>query len=55
MGINSNKIYYDNKSRNTYENILFAKKIANPKKNEKWLLVTSASHFSRSLGCGRKT
>jgi uncharacterized SAM-binding protein YcdF (DUF218 family) len=54
MGINSNKIYYDNKSRNTYENILFAKKIANPKKNEKWLLVTSASHFSRSLGVAEK-
>lgn len=54
MGIDSGKIYFENKSRNTYENILFAKKIANPKKSEKWLLVTSASHLNRSLGVAKK-
>ena len=54
MGIDSNKIYYERKSRNTYENILFSKKIANPKKNEKWLLVTSAYHLKRSLGVSEK-
>ena len=54
MGIDSNKIYYERKSRNTYENILFSKKIANPKKNEKWLLVTSAYHLNRSLGVSEK-
>ena len=54
MGIDSNKIYYENKSRNTYESILFSKKIANPKKNEKWLLVTSAFHLNRSLGISEK-
>ena len=54
MGIDSNKIYYESKSRNTYENILFSKEIANPKINEKWLLVTSAFHLNRSLGVSEK-
>jgi len=54
MGIDSNKIYYESKSLNTYENILFSKKIAEPKKNEIWLLVTSAYHLNRSLGISEK-
>ena len=49
MGVDSNKIIYENKSRNTYENIFLSKEIANPKKNEKWLIITSAFHMKRSL------
>ncbi len=48
MKINTKKIIFENKSRNTYENILFSKDIANPKKNENWLLITSASHMKRA-------
>tara|TARA_B100000029_G_scaffold511560_1_gene605948 strand:+ start:1783 stop:2562 length:780 start_codon:yes stop_codon:yes gene_type:complete len=48
MNIN-NRIIYENHSRNTYENILFSKKIAQPKKGENWLLVTSASHMKRAI------
>ena len=54
MGIDSNKLNYENKSRNTYENILFSKKLVNPKKNEKWLLVTSAIHLSRAMNVAEK-
>ena len=49
IGIETNQIIFEDKSRNTYENIIYSKKIANPKKNENWLLITSASHMKRAL------
>lgn len=54
MNIKNKKIIYENKSRNTYENILFSKKIANPKQGETWLLVTSASHMKRAILISQK-
>ena len=52
--INLDNIIYENKSRNTYENILFSKKIAKPTINEQWLVVTSAFHMSRALNVADK-
>ena len=49
MGINTNNIYFEYKSRNTYENILYSKKIINPKKNEKWIIITSSFHMLRAM------
>ena len=43
MNVDNGQIIYENKSRNTYENILF-QKIAMPNKNESWLLVTRFSY-----------
>ena len=54
LGINIQNIYFDNESRNTYENILFAKKKFDPNKNEKWVLVTSAFHLKRAISIGEK-
>ena len=54
MGINTDRIIFEKKSRNTYENIIFSKDIANPKNNEKWLLITSASHMKRAIQIGLK-
>ena len=54
MGINANRIIYEKKSRNTFENILFSKNIINPKNNEKWILITSAFHLKRSLAIAKK-
>ena len=54
MGIDINKILFESKSRNTFENILFSKKIVNPKESEKWLLVTSAFHMSRAINIAEK-
>mgnify|MGYP001054399071 CR=1 FL=1 len=48
MGLETNKIVFEKKSRNTYENILFSKKIIKPQQTEKWLLITSASHMKRA-------
>ena len=33
---------------------MFSKKIAKPKKNENWLLITSASHMKRAILIGSK-
>ena len=54
MGVDINKIIFEDKSRNTYENILFSKKIINPKENQKWIIVTSAFHLKRSLAISKK-
>ena len=44
--------YYENQSRNTYENVLFMKpmiaEIGQGKARKPWLLITSASHMYRS-------
>lgn len=41
-------------SRTTYENALFTKELIKPKPGERWLLVTSAYHMPRAVGCFRK-
>ena len=54
LGVNIQNIYFDNKSRNTYENIVFAKKEFDPNEDEKWVLVTSAFHLKRAINIGEK-
>ena len=49
IGIEINKIIFEDDSRNTYENIIYSKKIADPEISENWLLITSASHMKRAL------
>ncbi len=45
--------YYENQSRNTYENVVFMKpmiaEIEKDKSAKPWLLITSASHMYRSV------
>tara|TARA_Y100000590_G_C15741567_1_gene1020462 strand:- start:5244 stop:6005 length:762 start_codon:yes stop_codon:yes gene_type:complete len=54
MNVNIDRIIFESKSKNTYENFIFSKKIANPKKNEKWLLITSSYHMKRSIAVAEK-
>jgi len=44
----------EDRSRNTVENAVFSKAIAQPKSGERWLLVTSAHHLPRAVGVFRK-
>lgn len=53
-GLDPNRILLDDRSRNTFENALFSKEVANPKPGEVWLLVTSAAHMPRAVGCFRR-
>jgi uncharacterized SAM-binding protein YcdF (DUF218 family) len=50
MGIPSDSISADNAARDTMENAVNAKKMADPKPGERWLLVTSALHMPRAIG-----
>jgi uncharacterized SAM-binding protein YcdF (DUF218 family) len=54
LGIAKQRIELEGTSRNTYENAAFTKTLVDPKPTERWLLVTSAHHMPRSVGCFRK-
>jgi uncharacterized SAM-binding protein YcdF (DUF218 family) len=53
FGIARARILLEDRSRNTVENAVFSKMLAQPKPGERWLLVTSAHHMPRSVGCFR--
>lgn len=46
-------VVYESTSRDTYENAVRLKAIVHPAPGGVWLLVTSASHMPRSVGCFR--
>lgn len=48
------RIIFERKSRNTYENIINSKNIVKPNKNEKWILITTGWHMPRSVGISCK-
>jgi uncharacterized SAM-binding protein YcdF (DUF218 family) len=54
FGISRERVMVESKSRNTFENALFSKAMINPKPGERWLLVTSAQHMPRAVGCFRQ-
>jgi uncharacterized SAM-binding protein YcdF (DUF218 family) len=54
MGVDPNRVIFDSQSRNTMENAQNTFKLVKPKKGEKWVLITSAWHMSRSVGIFRK-
>jgi uncharacterized SAM-binding protein YcdF (DUF218 family) len=48
LGVSADRLVLEDKSRNTYENAVFSRKLVEPKPGETWLLVTSAFHMPRS-------
>ena len=54
LGIARERVQIETQSRNTAENAAFTKLLVNPKPGERWLLVTSARHMPRAIGCFRK-
>jgi uncharacterized SAM-binding protein YcdF (DUF218 family) len=54
FGIPRARITLEDRSRNTLENAVLSKAIAQPKPGERWLLVTSAHHLPRAVGVFRK-
>lgn len=54
IGLDSRRVEYENQSRNTYENALLSLPLARPQPNETWVLVTSAFHMPRAVGCFRQ-
>ena len=54
LGLAPERLILEDKSRNTLENAVFARRLVDPKPGERWLLVTSAWHMPRSMGVFRK-
>ena len=53
QGIEPARILVEGRSRNTIENAEFSRDLARPQAEEVWLLVTSAMHMPRAVGCFR--
>jgi uncharacterized SAM-binding protein YcdF (DUF218 family) len=53
FGVPRDRVMLESQSRNTEENAVFTKNLVKPKPGERWLLVTSAQHMPRAVGCFR--
>ena len=53
LGIAHDRITAEEQSRNTIENAVFSRLLANPQPGERWLLVTSAYHMPRAIAVFR--
>lgn len=54
IGVPRTRLILENRSRNTRENATFTAALVHPKPGERWLLVTSAWHMPRAVGCFRQ-
>jgi uncharacterized SAM-binding protein YcdF (DUF218 family) len=54
FGISRDRLLLEDRSRTTLENAVFSKEIVEPKRGDRWLLVTSAYHMPRAIGVFRK-
>ena len=54
IGLPAEDLIFENKSRNTHENAMYVCNLLKPAGNENILLITSAFHMRRSLGCFKK-
>ena len=55
LGITSSRIIYEDRSRNTYENAVFSKRLLEPSPTEVWVLVTQAISMPRAVGTFEKS
>ncbi len=49
-GIAADRLMLEDRARNTAENALFSKQLAQPTQDQNWLLITTAYHMPRSIG-----
>jgi uncharacterized SAM-binding protein YcdF (DUF218 family) len=54
LGLSGSRVIYENAARNTHQNAVLSHALVQPKPDEVWLLVTSASHMPRAMGVFRK-
>lgn len=53
LGLPASRLIFEDESRNTWENAVLTHRLLRPEPGQTWLLVTSASHMPRSVGCFR--
>jgi uncharacterized SAM-binding protein YcdF (DUF218 family) len=54
LGVDLERVVFEDRSRNTFENARYSKDLIVPKPGECWLLITSAYHMPRAVGVFRK-
>ncbi|WP_442755910.1 YdcF family protein [Methylocystis sp. JAN1] len=54
LGVASDRMIFENQSRDTFENAAFTYKRVRPRPDSRWLLVTSAFHLPRSVAIFQK-
>ena len=54
QGFDLERIIFEDRSRNTWENALYSSTLVEPSPEETWLLVTSARHVPRAIGVFRQ-
>jgi uncharacterized SAM-binding protein YcdF (DUF218 family) len=53
MGVDPARLSYERESRTTWENAVNSHQLIQPQPGQTWLLVTSAWHMPRAVGCFR--
>jgi uncharacterized SAM-binding protein YcdF (DUF218 family) len=54
LGLPAQRVLFEDRSRTTSENAVLTRALVEPKAGERWLLVTSAAHMPRAVGCFRQ-
>ncbi|WP_062010966.1 YdcF family protein [Aureimonas sp. AU4] len=54
LGLEPSRLELEDQARNTEENARYSRAMAHPKPGDTWLLVTSAYHMPRAVGCFRQ-
>ncbi len=54
LGVDPGRVVFEDQSRNTVENAVFSYRLAKPRPEETWLLITSAFHMPRAVGSFRQ-
>jgi uncharacterized SAM-binding protein YcdF (DUF218 family) len=54
LGVAKERTVLESRSRDTYENAAFTKRLVDPRPGQRWLLVTSGWHMPRAMGSFRK-
>lgn len=49
-GMAEREVILESESRNTWENVILSKVLANPQPQEHWIMITSAFHMPRAMG-----
>lgn len=53
LGLDGGRVLFEGQSRNTFENAVLSRKVADPKPGGTWILITSAFHMPRAVGSFR--
>ena len=54
LGADMTRVQFETRSRNTWENAVYSHELLQPEPGSTWLLVTSAMHMPRAMGCFRR-